>query len=61
MSITNGCTQSSVYREIYNKIISLICVHQVCCGVRRWRVYHLYCNGFEEQELWLSTGVCLGT
>lgn len=36
-------------------------VHQVCCGVWRWRVHHLYCHGFEEQELRLSAGVCLGT
>lgn len=37
------------------------CLHQVCCGVRRWRVYYLYRNGFKEQELRLSSGVCLGT
>lgn len=38
-----------------------VCVYQVCGGVWRWRVYHLYCYGFEKQELRLSAGVCLGS
>lgn len=38
-----------------------MCVYQICCGVWRRRVYHLYSYGFEKQELRLSTGVCLGT
>lgn len=42
-------------------VFFFLLIHQVCCGVWRWRVYHLYCYGFEEQELWLSSGVCLGT
>lgn len=47
--------QSSLVAE------SSVFVHQVCCGVWRWRVHHLHCHGFEEQELRLGTGVRLGT
>lgn len=60
----HDCLQWPDKRWIYNHIFVTnfvhFCMHQVCCGVWRWRVYHLYCNGFEEQELRLSAGVCLG-
>lgn len=52
--------QSSEREELSHECTHFY-VHQVCGGVRRRRVHHLHCHGFEEQELRLSTGVCLGT
>lgn len=60
ISTTNTCIQFTTEFTKRSLICAFLC-YQVCCGLRRWGVYNLHCNGFEEQELWISTGVCVGT